>query len=453
MRPLLISLLFFFWPFLVSASVALNEVAWMGSRVDGVESKDWWRYEWFELYNGSADTMDLGGWKVEFWRDSLDFTMTLMGTVAPDGYFLIASSEKIFMNFDFNYANLGGKLNNNGEKIILKDTSGNVADTLDAAGGWPAGDNNTKDTMQKQGDIWVTASPTPRAQNFVVSTSEPSGVTPSSPQTSISSGPFITQNISAYAGEDKKVVVGSASEFLGSAKGINGEALENARFWWNFGDGGTKEGRAVPHSFEIPGIYTVGLHVSSGTYSASDYLKVTVVPNQLVVKSVLKGADGFIKLDNQSEVEIDVGGWVISDGLANFVIPPKTKIGSKSEAAFSNKATALFKNNTTASVLYPNGVLALLWKPVISPAPQIIAESVDRPSGPKGAVETPKKEEVVSSQQVLSSAEDKSVNSEAAQINRSASSGAGKLFFAAALGLGFLASFGFLLLKWKNQKF
>ena len=94
--------------------------------------------------------MDLGGWKVEFWRDSLDFTMTLMGTVAPDGYFLIASSEKIFMNFDFNYANLGGKLNNNGEKIILKDTSGNVADTLDAAGGWPAGDNNTKDTMQKQ---------------------------------------------------------------------------------------------------------------------------------------------------------------------------------------------------------------------------------------------------------------------------------------------------------------
>ena len=47
MRPLLISLLFFFWPFLVSASVALNEVAWMGSRVDGVESKDWWRYEWF----------------------------------------------------------------------------------------------------------------------------------------------------------------------------------------------------------------------------------------------------------------------------------------------------------------------------------------------------------------------------------------------------------------------
>ena len=41
-------------PFFVLAeqpekSVVINEIAWMGTPVEGVESKQWWRYEWFTL--------------------------------------------------------------------------------------------------------------------------------------------------------------------------------------------------------------------------------------------------------------------------------------------------------------------------------------------------------------------------------------------------------------------
>lgn len=172
---------------------------------------------------------------------------------------------------------------------------------------------------------------------------------------------FIPQ-IRAYAGEDKSAVVGSLVEFNGSAFGLKDEPLDNARFWWNFGDGEDKEGRSVWHIFRIPGDYTVGLHVSSGGYSASDYLKIKVLSNQLTVKEVISGESGFIKITNLSDMEIDIGGWLIKDSSGkSFQIPPRTKIGGRAEIALINSVTYLNLDTGIPSVrlFYPNSVLAL----------------------------------------------------------------------------------------------
>ncbi|MBI2121762.1 MAG: PKD domain-containing protein [Candidatus Sungbacteria bacterium] len=172
------------------------------------------------------------------------------------------------------------------------------------------------------------------------------------------------KKIQAYAGEDRTVVAGANMEFSGSAKGVNGEPLTNARFWWNFGNGETKEGKTINYSFLIPGRYTMGLHVSSGEYSASDYAAIEVIPNQFSVSRVLMGEAGFAVLKNEGSVAVDVGGWILEDAAGqSFIIPPRTVINSKSETAFANSITGiLFKGPALLRMRYPNLSLAFSWE-------------------------------------------------------------------------------------------
>lgn len=144
-------------PGVAEGQIVINEVAWMGTIVDSVDPGQWWRYEWVELQNQDAGSVNLNGWRVEVWGDELEYQIPLSGSMSPDGYYLVASSDKI-AGYDLNYANLGGRMRNTGSLIILKDALGNVADEVDARGGWPAGDNEGKLTMARGEDgSWKTS--------------------------------------------------------------------------------------------------------------------------------------------------------------------------------------------------------------------------------------------------------------------------------------------------------
>jgi len=189
---------FFVWIFLPSAVLAqqpplvlINEIAWMGSSVDGVDANQHWRYEWLELRSTVERSTVLEGWNIELYRPSfakvfdpeasdrrategkgeLYFTIPLSGTILTQGYFLIGASDRI-ANFDINYANLGGKLVNSGMRIVLKDSSDNPVDEIDNRDGWLAGDNETKRTMERKAGsdpaLWHTSAMfggTPKAEN------------------------------------------------------------------------------------------------------------------------------------------------------------------------------------------------------------------------------------------------------------------------------------------------
>ncbi len=149
-------------------TVLINEIAWMGTSVEGIDSNQQWRYEWLELRNTIERPIVLNGWSVELYRgEEIYFQIPLAGSVPASGYFLIGASEKI-PNLDVNYANLGGKFVNTGMKVVLKDTSGNIADEVDGKDGWPAGDNETKRTMEKTDQGWQTSlnsGGTPKQEN------------------------------------------------------------------------------------------------------------------------------------------------------------------------------------------------------------------------------------------------------------------------------------------------
>lgn len=145
---LLIILFLLFPGTILAQQVVINEIAWMGTPVDSVAENQWWRYEWLELFNAGEVPVSLAGWSIELRRKNLDFAIPLTGGISAKGYFLIVSSGKIGQS-DYNYANLGGKFFNGGQQVLLKNAAGVVQDEVDARGGWFAGENETKETMER----------------------------------------------------------------------------------------------------------------------------------------------------------------------------------------------------------------------------------------------------------------------------------------------------------------
>jgi len=163
-KTIFLGVLFFAVPLFVTAQVVITEIAWMGTPVEGVDAKQWWRYEWVELYNPSQGPISTNGWILQV----SDFQIPLGGIIQAQEYFLVAASDKI-PSVDVNYANLTGKFANAGQKVVLLDSIGTVIDEVDAQDGWQAGDNTEKLTMEKRiSGEWASSlrvGGTPRATN------------------------------------------------------------------------------------------------------------------------------------------------------------------------------------------------------------------------------------------------------------------------------------------------
>lgn len=358
-------------PFCAWAEVRINEVAWMGTTPkDGESAQAASNNEWIELYNAGTSEVSLVGWSIVADDGAPD--IALSGSIGAGEFFLLERGSddvvpSVVAGIVFPFKN--NALSNSGEVLLLKRNDGGTVDTVNAANGWPGGDNGTKDTMQRSGSGWVTASPTPGRANASGGTSPPTAVatnekketnSPTSSTDSSSGGgstSSVLPHITAYAGEDQIIIAGSVGEFAGSATGIKGEPLSAARYWWNFGDGTSYEGRYATHLFQFPGTYMVGLHVTSGEYAASDYLKMEVRSSDIRISRIIHGADGFIEIANESDIAVDMGGWIVEDGRGGrFAIPSKTKIVGRGSMVLSNAVTALFVATSTGalSLRYPN---------------------------------------------------------------------------------------------------
>ena len=140
-------------PGLVSAAsfldIIINEIAWMGGEVS-------YNDEWIELYNNTDSTISLEGWVLKAADGTPEIKLTR--TVLANGFWVLKRSE------DYT-----GALHNRGEKLELYDNQGNLIDSVDCSLGWLAGDNFTKQTMERKTDAnWQTSKEpggTPGAEN------------------------------------------------------------------------------------------------------------------------------------------------------------------------------------------------------------------------------------------------------------------------------------------------
>jgi hypothetical protein len=113
--------------------VSINEICWMG---DANKTGN----EWIELYNNKNSDISLEGWTLKI--DSTE--IKLKGNIFAKEYYLISRNKNMGADLIFSKA-----LKNTGNKITLIDADKNVIEEIDWSKGWPAGDNKTKQTMER----------------------------------------------------------------------------------------------------------------------------------------------------------------------------------------------------------------------------------------------------------------------------------------------------------------
>jgi hypothetical protein len=153
-------------------TVVINEVAWAG---DASSSAN----EWIELYNNATSDINLQDWTLSWSHGTTTFTSSSVNLIIPaNGFYLLERTDDNSVPgvlADLIYA---GALKNDGELMELRDNAGNLIDSVDCFLGWFAGDNVTKQTMERIDSLalennaanWASSTNsggTPKAQNSV----------------------------------------------------------------------------------------------------------------------------------------------------------------------------------------------------------------------------------------------------------------------------------------------
>lgn len=359
------------FPSISFAKVIFTEIAWMGSSASQFA-------EWVELFNDGDAEVDLEGAQL-FEGGGSVLVFTLTKKIAPKGYYLIerttATSPDAVPGVNDDAGSFaGGGFSNSGESLVLKSKTGATLDSVDAAGGWPAGDASTKETMQWNGTAWVTAlqtpragflgsgSPSPASESSASSTppvsSSPASV-PSSHSGSASLAPLVVpkEPLLVQAGRDRLgfpgvPIVFGAKGFLGS----NDVAIKDPAYAWSFGDGGFATGATVEHAFEFPGEYTVILNGSRGEDVSTARMKVTIVAPRLSITKVEEGSRPFIEITNRSSIEANLWKAELRAGFFRFEFPPDTIIAPGVSVPFAKHVTGLDpKAGDEVALVWPGG--------------------------------------------------------------------------------------------------
>ena len=133
--------------YVLAASVVISEIAWMGTTESAND-------EWIELCNVSGLAVDLTGWSLV--AEDGTPSISLSGSAAGNSSFLLertddssaptASADSIYT----------GGLSNSGEVLTLLNGAG---ETIDSVNAWHAGENDTKQTMERVdlGNAWSSS--------------------------------------------------------------------------------------------------------------------------------------------------------------------------------------------------------------------------------------------------------------------------------------------------------
>lgn len=397
MKYIALAFLVVLLPQFAQAAVQISEVAWMGTANSQYS-------EWLELYNDGESSVNLAGWKL-YEGDGGTLVYTLTKSISVHGYLLIerttASAPDAVPGINDEAGSFGGGgFANTGEDLVLKDSTGATVDELNFLDGWPAGDATTKQTMQWNGDKWVTADPTPKA-----GVDEESSGTTDKTTEEAQKDPFPIPKVSPNKPQIEFTIPpvvyrGTSYQFEAQPVLEYNFHLTEGNAYWNFGDGTTLHQTTVApvtHVYAYPGTYTL-YYSYSDAYTKNVPLvgikKVRVLDPTLTISMVGTRA---IELTNASGAPIDVSGWSVVAGGQSVTMPDKTIVSEKSTVTIPLIALGI-TSAPSARIIDPSGVMvaqtggsiqrqsiAVVQPEVASqdsdvlPAPDFVAQAADDP--------------------------------------------------------------------------
>jgi len=303
-------LLFLFLPVLpIQAAspldIMINEISWMGEEKNGND-------EWLELYNSTNLPISLDGWSLK----AADGTpeIKLSGEISANGFYLLERTDDDSVPGIPADQIYKGALENNGENLELYDDKGNLVDFLDCSSKWSAGDNITKQTMERiDSKNWQNsknAGGTPKAKNGIINTAESGSQSSSTPTQEKSkslaypSGIVINEILPSPEGKD------SEEEWL---EIFNQNDLETSLADWKISDiTGVVKTYTFPEETKIPAkeFLVLTRPVSKITLNnEGDGLKL-IRPDGKTVDSV-----EYVKAPKGQSFNRTAEGWVWSDIL------------------------------------------------------------------------------------------------------------------------------------------
>lgn len=127
-----------------NGAILINEIAWMGTLTSSAD-------EWIELKNNGAVDIDLKNWQLVSTQST--FKISLSGIIKAGDYYLLERTDDNSVpeiKADQIYS---GALSNTGENLELKNSNGIIIDSVNAQSSWTAGDNTSKQTMERAGNL------------------------------------------------------------------------------------------------------------------------------------------------------------------------------------------------------------------------------------------------------------------------------------------------------------
>jgi hypothetical protein len=343
--------IFVFFFKIASAEVVISEVKYSPTTK-----------QWIEIYNNTEESINLTDYKIVDFSASVNghsiSSASQNGDLLPPHQFAIVA--KVPGDFSSSYlfkSSLGIKVSYDNVKLLGQNASvENVVIDGTAVDG---------KSIQLLNDSWKACEPTPGSETLVncgeINTdgdddnnndgsgggSSSGGSTSSSSGSSSSSSKPKVKIIPTYK---SKLLVPSLA-FAGQQVEFNlevkygDEIFACGKYFWNFGDGDSKqyEGgfKKFTHTYYYPGEYNVSLEYfkNNGAFEPSivDEMTIKVVPMTVSISNVGDYQDFFIEISNDADSKINISNWILSSDYKNFVLPKNTVIAKNSSVVISGK--------------------------------------------------------------------------------------------------------------------
>ncbi|MBT9175437.1 MAG: ComE operon protein 3 [candidate division WS2 bacterium] len=149
--------------------VIISEIAWMGSPSGAT-------HEWIELRNISPANVNMSGWQILNENERLRITFPQKSIFETPYMMLARSAAREALGLDATLV-FTGSLRNSNEGLQLYDNECNLIDEVPVSTAWAAGNNASKQTMERMNDLsWRTSASvggTPNEKNTVDRASAP----------------------------------------------------------------------------------------------------------------------------------------------------------------------------------------------------------------------------------------------------------------------------------------
>ncbi|MFA6586105.1 MAG: lamin tail domain-containing protein [Candidatus Paceibacterota bacterium] len=367
----------FFGGNLAQANVVINEV-----KLYPTEER------FIELYNTDNKEVDLTNWYIQ--RKTLtgnSFGSLVSKTylenkkINANGYFLI--SRNSMTNSDVVLSSLTLTESNT---IQIKNSSGEVVGTIcwgeinDCGTSIASNPVEGQSIQRDQNNLLILGNPTPGTQNYATSEiiSDDTDSNTNDSDNSTNNSVVQTQNVTEIKPKITEIPKiktkitaktlafrGIPIELKANTTVSSNEILLSGKYFWNFGDGDSREMKAndttkLMHAFSYVGDYTIALEYYENYFSenpdASDKIFIKVIPTDISISKTGDEKDFFIEISNNTSYDADLSKWILVSETKSFILPKNTIIPLKKKIILSPKITNFsILDKNTLKLANPSG--------------------------------------------------------------------------------------------------